>query len=334
MPDLIESQSQNTFFPLLKALSESLNTNIESLDAIDVENASLVNNKELCRIFHGRGHAYEGLSHLNLDFYSPYLFLISYTDIESSVLENLTQLIWQHVEISNNQNIKGLIYQQRAGRDTHTQIIRGEDPKSFEIQELGLKYQVELTKSQNTGIFPDMKVGRSWLKTQATDAKVLNLFSYTCGFSLAAMAGGAKQVVNMDMNKGVLRTGKINHELNGYTRNASFYPHDILKSFGKLKKLGPFDLVVVDPPSFQKGSFVLTKDYQKILRRLPEILTENAQLLLCANSPELSLKAFKDLILEHAGENFNFKERLKPAPNFVELDDDRSLKALVYQYKT
>jgi len=334
MPDLLESQSHNTFFPLLKALSESLNANIENLDAIDVENASLVNNKELCRIFHGRGHAYEGLSHLNLDFYSPYLFLISYTDIESSVLENLTQLIWQHVEKSNNQNIKGLIFQQRAGRDTHTQIIRGEDPKSFEIQELGLKYQVELTKSQNTGIFPDMKVGRSWLKTQATDAKVLNLFSYTCGFSLAAMAGGAKQVVNMDMNKGVLRTGKINHELNGYTRNVSFYPHDILKSFGKLKKLGPFDLVVVDPPSFQKGSFVLTKDYQKILRRLPEILTENAQLLLCANSPELSLKAFKDLISEHAGENFNFKQRLKPAPNFVELDDDRSLKALVYQYKT
>jgi len=333
MPDLINSQSSHPFYPLLKALSESLNADFENLDVTDIEHSSLINNKELCRVFHGRGHAYKGLSHLNLDFYSPYLFLISYTDIESRELELLTQMIWQHVEASNNPNIKGLIYQQRAGRETHTQVIQGEDPKSFEIKELGLKYQVELTRSQNTGIFPDMKVGRAWTKSQSADAKVLNLFSYTCGFSLAAMAGGAKQVINMDMNKGVLRTGKINHELNGFTRNVSFYPHDILKSFGKLKKLGPFDLVVVDPPSFQKGSFVLTKDYQKILRRLPEILTDNAQLLLCANSPELSLQSFKDLISEHAGEKFVFKQRLNPAPNFIELDDDRSLKALIYQFE-
>jgi len=332
MPDLINSQSNTPYLPLLKALSDSLNANVCNLKVIEKQNSSFIDNKELCRIFHGRGHAFEGLSHLNLDFYSPYLFLISYTDIESTELENLTQLIWQHVELSDNKNIKGLIYQQRAGRDTHTQIIHGDDPKSFEIQELGIKYQVELTRSQNTGIFPDMKMGRAWVKTQANDAKVLNLFSYTCGFSLAAMAGGAKQVVNMDMNKGVLRTGKVNHELNGFTRDVSFYPHDILKSFGKLKKLGPFDLVVVDPPSFQKGSFVLTKDYQKILRRLPEILTDKAQLLLCANSPELSLQSFKNLISEHAGENFSFIDRLVPAPNFVELDDDRSLKALVYQF--
>ncbi|PAJ74162.1 23S rRNA methyltransferase [Pseudoalteromonas sp. NBT06-2] len=332
MPNLINSQTKNAYFPLLKALSDSLNTQVNNLNEIEKQHSSLIDNKELCRIFHGRGHAFEELSHLNLDFYSPYLFLISYTDIEPNELEILTQLIWQHVEISKSINIKGLIYQQRAGRDTHTQIIHGKDPKSFEIQELGIKYQVELTKSQNTGIFPDMKMGRAWVKNHAIDAKVLNLFSYTCGFSLTAMAGGAKQVVNMDMNKGVLRTGKINHELNGFTRYVSFYPHDILKSFGKLKKLGPFDLVVVDPPSFQKGSFVLTKDYQKILRRLPEILMDKARLLLCANSPELSLQSFKNLISEHAGENFSFIERLVPAPNFVELDEDRSLKALVYQF--
>ena len=332
MPDLIESQTNHPFYPLLKALNDSLTTVVSALTEADKHKVSAVDNKELCRIFHGRGHAYQGVSHLNLDFYSPYLFLISYTDIGSDELTKLTNLIWQCVTESNNQNVKGLIYQQRAGKDTFTQVIEGEDPKSFEITELGIKYQVELTKSQNTGIFPDMKVGRAWTKAQATDAKVLNLFSYTCGFSLAAMAGGAKQVINMDMNKGVLRTGKINHELNGFTRDVNFYPHDILKSFGKLKKLGPYDLVIVDPPSFQKGSFVLTKDYQKILRRLPEILTDNAQLLLCANSPELSLQSFKDLISEHAGAKFTFKQRLQPSPNFIESDDDKSLKALVYQF--
>ncbi|WP_091982533.1 class I SAM-dependent methyltransferase [Pseudoalteromonas denitrificans] len=316
-------ENKTKYAPLLDALNKVLNKS---------DNDEFSKSNELCRIFHGRGHVYNALSHLNLDLYPPYLFLVSYTEIEVQELKSLNELIWKQVEQSEKNEIKGFIFQQRAGRETQSKILQGDDPKSFEIQELGLKYQVQLTSSQNTGIFPDMKTGREWVKSQANKAQVLNLFSYTCGFSLAAMAGGAKQVINMDMNKGVLRTGKINHALNGFERDVGFYPHDILKSFGKLKKLGPYDLVIIDPPSFQKGSFILTKDYQKILRRLPEILTPGAQLLLCANSPELRLQAFKNLIAEHAGPQFKFIERLTPAPNFVELDDDRSLKALVYQF--
>ncbi|KKK60989.1 hypothetical protein LCGC14_3018840, partial [marine sediment metagenome] len=150
-------------------------------------------------------------------------------------------------------------------------------------------------------------------------------------FSVAAMHGGADSVINMDMNKGVLRTGKQNHQLNGVDRGVSFLPHDILKSFGKLKKAAPFDLIIVDPPSFQKGSFILTKDYQKVLRRLPELLNEKTKLLLCANSPELSEAAFKALIAEYTQGAIEFVERLTPTQGFTDVDSDRSLKALVYQ---
>ncbi len=288
---------------------------------------------ELCRIFHGRGHVYDALSHLNLDFYPPYLFLISYEKIDTEELALVTELIWQQAKHLIPNQVKGLIYQHRSGRETQSVVVEGDDPKSFTVQELGLNYQVNLTSSQNTGIFPDMKMGRQWLMSEAKDCKVLNLFSYTCGFSLAAMHGGATQVVNMDMNKGVLRTGKINHQLNNIKNGVSYYPHDILKSFGKLKKLGPFDIVVIDPPSFQKGSFILTKDYQKILRRLTEILSHDAKVLLCANSPELSEQSFKALIDEHVNGNFKFITRLSPAPNFIEADENRSLKALVYCFK-
>ncbi len=75
----------------------------------------------------------------------------------------------------------------------------------------------------------------------------------------------------------------------------------------------------------------MAKDYQKILRRLPELLNENTQLLLCANSPELSEQAFKELIAEHTQGAICFVERLKPTDGFVEVDSDRSLKALVYK---
>ncbi|TMP70572.1 class I SAM-dependent methyltransferase, partial [Pseudoalteromonas sp. S1608] len=57
------------------------------------------------------------------------------------------------------------------------------------------------------------------------------------------------------------------------------FPHAILKSFGKLKQAAPFDLISVDPPCFQKGGFILTKDYPKVLRSLRDLLNDTRQLL-------------------------------------------------------
>lgn len=287
---------------------------------------------ELSRVFHGRGHCYEGLEHINLDFYPPFLFLVSYQAIDENELTQLVDALWQCVPELKGK-IEGLVFQQRAGRETKSQVFYGDLPQPHIIKEQGIQYQVDLLKHQNTGIFPDMYNGRAFVMAQAKDNKVLNLFSYTCGFSLSAMQGGASGVVNMDMNNGVLKQGKINHKLNGFVKDVSFYPHDILKSFGKLKKTGPFELIIIDPPSFQKGSFELTKDYQKILRRLPDIVIEGSQLLLCANSPDLSEAAFKELIAAHAGENFVFERRLENSQGFPEKDNDRNLKALVYCYK-
>ena len=286
---------------------------------------------ELCRIFHGRGHSVSELSHINLDFYPPALFLVSYQEIENDELTQLTDTIWQWTQEHVPELINTLVYQQRSGINTRNTLIYGELPQEHVVTENSIKFKVDLLSRQNTGIFPDMRRGREFVQANSNNAKVLNLFSYTCGFSVAAMQGGADQVINMDMNKGVLRTGKQNHQLNGFTHGVSFYPHDILKSFGKLKKSAPYELIIVDPPSFQKGSFILTKDYQKILRRLPELLNENTQLLLCANGPELSEQAFKDLITEHTQGAISFVERLAPTEGFVEVDSDRSLKALVYK---
>lgn len=286
---------------------------------------------ELCRVFHGRGHSVAELSHINLDFYPPALFLVSYEEIDEQVLEQLTNTVWQWAQVNAPELVTALVYQQRCGINTRNSLLFGELPQEHLVSENGIKFKVDLLSRQNTGIFPDMRRGREFVQANSKNAKVLNLFSYTCGFSVAAMQGGADQVINMDMNKGVLRTGKQNHQLNGFAQGVSYFPHDILKSFGKLKKSAPYELIIVDPPSFQKGSFILTKDYQKILRRLLELLNENTQLLLCANSPELSEQAFKELIAEHTQGAICFVERLKPTDGFVEVDSDRSLKALVYK---
>lgn len=173
-------------------------------------------------------------------------------------------------------------------------------------------------------------MGRSFVKRHAQNAKVLNLFSYTCAFSVVAKLGGAEHVLNMDMDKSVLRTGAENHRVNQVDSNIKYLPHDILKSFSKIRKSAPYDLIVVDPPSFQKGSFVLTKDYQKILRRLSEVCHGDTKLLLCANSPDIDEVAFKEMIKQGSDNKLHFVERLAAAPRFEE-NGDANLKALVYR---
>ena len=114
-----------------------------------------------------------------------------------------------------------------------------------------------------------MKNTREYLKNISKDKTILNLFSYTCAFSVVSVSGEASKVINIDMGKNSLSIGRENHHLNNLdTKNVKFLAHNILKSFGKIKSLSPFDIIIIDPPSFQKGSFVATKDYEKIIKRV------------------------------------------------------------------
>jgi len=194
-----------------------------------------------------------------------------------------------------------------------------------------MKLKLNLLSNRNSGYFPDMKNGRAFVKENAKNKSVLNLFSYTCAFSIAAKLGGASSVSNIDMSKGALSTGRENHHLNNIdTRGVSFAPYNILKSFSRIKKKGPYDLIIIDPPTFQRGSFEATKDYRKLIGKLPEIASDNCLLLACLNSPDLDVDFIKDLIKELAP-SFKFLYRLENIKEFASLDENRSLKNLVFK---
>ncbi len=175
-----------------------------------------------------------------------------------------------------------------------------------------------------------MRLGRDWVRERAANKNVLNLFAYTCGFSVAAIAGEADKVVNVDMAKGSLAKGRENHKANNHNMNqVSFLGHDIFKSWGKIKKSGPYDLIIIDPPSFQKGSFALTKDYKKILRRLPDLLAEGGEVLACVNSPMVT----SDFLIEEMkveAPDLQFQYRLDNPPEFADINPESALKALVF----
>jgi 23S rRNA (cytosine1962-C5)-methyltransferase len=109
----------------------------------------------------------------------------------------------------------------------------------------------------------------------------------------------------------------------------SFLGHDLFKSWGKVIGKGPYDLVIIDPPSFQKGSFLLTKDYQRVLRRLPELLAENGTVLACMNDPAFGADFLIDGVTREAP-SLQFIERLENPPEFPDADIEAGLKALVF----
>ena len=132
------------------------------------------------------------------------------------------------------------------------------------------------------------------------------------------------------MSRGALAAGQQNHRLNGIASGASFLAHDIFSSWGKLTRSGPYDLVIVDPPSYQKGSFVAIKDYPRLMRRLPDLLAPGGQALLCLNAPELG-PAFLDDAMREQAPGLQRVGRLPNPPVFADRDEARSLKVIVYR---
>ncbi len=292
--------------------------------------AQLTRPTDAQRVFHGRGGQHPGCEHWTLDAYPPVWLLTCFGDTDEATLATLQAALaarWQAIAPGEPLN---LVLQLRQPSHSETRLLCGAVPEPHEVSEAGVRYRVHLLRGQNHGLFLDMAEGRRWLRGQAQGAKVLNLFAYTCAFSVAALQGGARSVLNVDMASGALATGQQNHALNGLAGRARFLPHDIFKSWGKLTRGGPYDIVVVDPPSYQKGSFVATKDYTRLLRRLPDLLAPDGRAMLCLNAPELGSDFLHGLVREHAP-GLRFEQRLANPAAFADTDPERALKVLIYR---
>lgn len=281
----------------------------------------LPNNGETRRLFHGRGRCFAGYDDLVIDYYPPVVMVVLYRQRSPVWLEELSQVL----SAALSEQPRAILLQERFLPSAPSRVLKGAMPETLDAREAGLSFRLRLGEAQNGGFFPDMAVGRKLVRERAEGKRVLNLFAYSCSFSVAALSGGAAQVVNLDMNRGALELGKLNHRLNGIDlRRVSFLPLEFFRSIGKLRKLGPFDLVICDPPASQGKSFTSERHWPKLIRSLPSLIGSGGEILACLNDPNLGPDYLDRLLVETfpSAENLGLH---RPGEDFPDAHPDCSV---------
>ena len=237
--------------------------------------------EEVFRIFNGAG---DGIDELVADYYSGYVLIQNFGsgffnhESYAAILSGLC--------VKKSVPLHGVLFKDRG------RVAQNEDPAEkrksilvdgrmpgddFTARHMGLDVSVDLISSQNTGLFFDMRNSRNRLLDYYSGFEsVLNLFSYTCVFSLHALKNKVKRAVNVDISNPVLKRGMNNYVLNGIEPNSRDFIKgrsvDLIKYFRK--KNMRFSLSIIDPPTFarsQKGKFSAEKDFVLHLEMLAGI---------------------------------------------------------------
>lgn len=181
-------------------------------------------------------------------------------------------------------------------------FMAGEKVPEFQIKEWGLNYHIDFNAGYSQGIFLDQRQQRGRIREMSGPGKrMLNLFSYTCAFSVAAAAGGAK-TESIDLSRPYLDWGKRNFEANGIDTEPHFFCRG--DSFDWLRRLGNkgnlYDVVVLDPPTFSRNQqgklWRVEQDYPDLTAAALKLTAPGGWLLCCTNHHGLSHGAFLSLL--------------------------------------
>ncbi|HAS8359558.1 TPA: 23S rRNA (cytosine(1962)-C(5))-methyltransferase RlmI [Vibrio vulnificus] len=212
----------------------------------------------------------------------------------------------------------------KEGLQETTGVLHGEmPPKSVVIEENGVKISVDIVGGHKTGFYLDQRDSRQQAMKYVKDKEVLNCFSYTGGFGLYALKGGAKRVINADVSQPALDTAKFNAELNAFDiskKRAVFLNADVFKLLREYRDQGTkFDVVIMDPPKFAESKGQLNgacRGYKDINMLAMQILNPGGTLLTYSCSGLMDQVLFQKIIADaavDAGRSVKFVERFEQA---------------------
>lgn len=194
-----------------------------------------------------------------IELYGDKLYVAEYkrrhgmTEKEHDMWVEESLSVMSEVMAVSKENIFLKLRQRKAGRLGQYQKY-DETKHEFEVEEKGLNFIVNLSDYLDTGLFLDHRITRQMVKEQSAGKKVLNLFAYTGSFSVYAAAGGATEVVTVDLSKTYLQWAESNMKANSFTDAARYkYVHADVLQYLTAIPAGYFDLIVTDPPTFSNS---------------------------------------------------------------------------------
>ncbi|WP_075882859.1 class I SAM-dependent rRNA methyltransferase [Candidatus Protochlamydia sp. W-9] len=253
------------------------------------------------RFVHGEGDAIPGLT---IDVYQDVFVLQSSTkgidELKPWIIETLNEL-FQPRSIFEKSVLPSRKEEGLADVQKH---LSGEEIGDISFFENGLKFTTDLHKSQKTGFFLDHREMRQWIKTLSFNKKVLNAFSYTGGFSVYAMAGGAKRVDSVDISQEAVNACQKHFVLNELSEfDNRFICADVFKFLRE--DVLDYDLVILDPPAFakkQKDVIAACRGYKDINRLAMQKMPRKSLLLTCSCSHHVNELLFQKVVFQAAAE--------------------------------
>ena len=248
------------------------------------------------RLFNQEGDGFGGLT---VDLYGDYVIFSWYNSyvyqIRKVISEAFRQVFPEVLGTYEKIRFKGLDYES-------AHVYGQEAPDFFTVLENGVLYQVFMKDGLMTGIFLDQhEVRGSLVDGLAMGKSLLNMFSYTAAFSVAAAMGGAIQTTSVDLAKRSRELSQAHFQANGLsTDDHRFVVMDVFEYFKYAKRKGlTYDVIVLDPPSFarnKKQTFSVAKDYHKLISQSLEILNPGGIIIASTNAANVSRQKFTEQI--------------------------------------
>ncbi len=274
------------------------------------------------RLVNESGDAIPGVS---IDVYGEHLVVSLYGDeavVErEAILDAIHALGFAGIYLKVRPKQANVIGDGRNERIAPSAPVRGSAaPSEFEIRELGLSYLVRLGDGLSTGIFLDQRENRRRVRELSAGKRVLNLFAYTCPFTLAAAAGGASRTVSVDAAKPALDRGERGLKHAGLAGDHhAFVVDDAVAWLDVAKrKKDRFDLVILDPPSYStvgKSRFSTSGgDYRPLAARAMAVVANGGYLLACSNHRQTVQAKLRRLLHEAARDAGRKVAQMKDLP--------------------
>ncbi len=265
------------------------------------------------RLVHEAGDALPGLA---VDVYGSHLVAQLYEDESGTwddrprrerVLDRLASLGFDGVYLKVRPRQANTLVDTRREELAPREAVRGTSATDeLVVLEEGVPYGVRLGDGLSTGLFLDQRTNRRRVREAAEGKRVLNLFAYTCAFSVAAAVGGARSTTSVDAAGVALDRGRANLGRVGATDDKA---HALVASdafewlAGAARRKDRWDLVLLDPPSYsttKTGRFVGRTDYGDLAAMAMAVLAPGGALLACSNHRQVSASRFRKFLHDAA----------------------------------